>query len=109
MFTTILAIKPGANYLGVTVMDGRQLVFHTVKNIKSCSTHEKFILEASKIINRLVNFHQPDIVVQEQLCYVQSFASKRVVEIAKEIKKLSKNLTHREISPVIAKESICKG
>jgi len=65
-FYRILAINPGSRYLGISFFYGYTLRDWQIKNIRGCSEKQRFT-RARDIILRLIERHNPDVVVLKKL------------------------------------------
>ncbi len=107
----ILAIDPGARHLGVAVLEGSDLIYATVKNVKDQpkAPREK-ISKIEKIIARLIDTYRPDILAIEKTLTVQLKSSPLITPLTRAIKKqaTSKKLTISEYVPQAVRKFICE-
>ena len=102
----LLAIDPDTRKLGVAVMQDKQLLFYTVKTIKSSQDKLKQI---EKLINNLIENYEITILIIKKIpqCYVNA---KEITSIANYIKKLAQkiNIPVFQYTPKFACNSVCK-
>jgi Holliday junction resolvasome RuvABC endonuclease subunit len=107
----ILAIDPGTRHLGVAVLEGSDLIYATVKNVKdhSKSPQDK-LCKIEKIIARLISVYRPDILAIEKTLTVQLKSSPLITPLTRAIKKQaqSKKLTVCEYAPYAVRKFICQ-
>ncbi len=111
----ILAINPGTRYLGVAILKGQpksqaMLIYYSIKSINNRSTTHHILQEGREIINELIHYHQPDIVIQKKVFFVQEKKSERLKKLSEAIKILAKrkNLAYIEYAPTTVRKQICQ-
>ena len=107
----ILAIDPGTRYLGVAVLEGSDLIYATVKNVKEQSKAPKDkISKIEKIIARLIATYRPDILAIEKTLTVQLKSSPLITPLTRAIKKQAKckKLKVCEYVPQAVRKFICQ-
>jgi Holliday junction resolvasome RuvABC endonuclease subunit len=106
----ILAIDPGTRHLGVAVLEGSDLIYATVKNVKDQpKTPKNKICKIEKIIARLIAIYRPDILAIEKTLTVQLKSSPLITPLTRAIIKQakSKKLTVCEYVPNAVRKFIC--
>ncbi len=111
----ILAVNPGTRYIGVAILKGQpknqaKLIYYGIKSINNRSTTRHILQEGKEIINELLYYHQPDIVAQKKVFFVQEKNSERLNKLSEAIKILvkRKNLTYTEYAPTTVRKQICQ-
>jgi Holliday junction resolvasome RuvABC endonuclease subunit len=95
------------------------LVYYGIKNIsrdRSASNKKdqyitrQILQKGREIINELIHYHQPDIVVQKKFFSVQEKNSTRLNKLSDAIKVLvkKKNLAYVEYASTITRKKICQ-
>ena len=107
----ILAIDPGTRHLGVAVLEGSDLIYATVKNVKDQpKTPKDKVCKIEKIIARLIATYRPDILAIEKTLTVQLKSSPLITPLTRAIKKQarSKKLKVLEYAPKVVRQFICQ-
>lgn len=102
----LLAIDPDTRKLGVAVMQEQQLLFYTVKTIKSGQDKLKQI---EKLINNLIeNYEITTLIIKKIPQYYVN--AKEITNIANYVKKLTQkiNIPVFQYTPKFACNSVCK-
>ena len=107
----ILAIDPGTRHLGVAVLEGSDLIYATVKNVKDQpKTPKDKIYKIEKIVARLIDTYRPDILAIEKPLTVQLKSSPLITPLTRAIIKQakSKKLMVSEYAPNVVRKFICQ-
>lgn len=104
----ILAVDPGTRYLGVVVMEDDDLIFWAVKTIKMRQSDKERINEAKRIIQKLIDYYRPTILVIEKPKRHWNKQSKLLGIFCRIIKDTAKTnrLKVREFTPEEVREAI---
>jgi Holliday junction resolvasome RuvABC endonuclease subunit len=105
----ILAIDPGTRLMGVAILEGRELLYYGVKTIRRPKSPREILAEASRIIQNLIAYYQPTLIVIEKTFLIQKSASLLMV-LAEEIKNQAQrsNLQVFEYAPTYVREYLCQ-
>lgn len=105
----ILAVDPGSRYLGIAVMERGQLVHWGVKSIKMNQPPQKRINDAKKIVQKLIDFYQPQVLAIEKPLPHWSEQSKLLDKICEAIKETAKEnkVRVREFTPRQIRKNVC--
>jgi len=87
----ILAINPGSRYLGISFFYGYALRDWQIKNVRGCSEKQRFA-KARDIILRLIERHNPDVVVVKKL-----YPSRASIYLKKLGKQIEQSALRRKI------------
>lgn len=107
----ILAIKPGTRYLPMAVLDSQNLVYWANKRIRRPeTTNPQAIKRTREILNRLIDFWNPQAIAVEDIFYTQSKRVKALNVLAEEIGNIAKErkIKVHFYSPVEVRKFICK-
>jgi len=107
----ILAIAPGAQYVGLAVLEGEDLIWFGVKSFPGQKTVESLLESAKQIVEDFISRYQPSIVVVEDPFYTQARLSPLVRALHGAIKRWSRQRGLRVMSyrPTAVKERLCPG
>ncbi|MDD5773249.1 MAG: crossover junction endodeoxyribonuclease RuvC [bacterium] len=105
----ILAVDPGSRYLGVAALENNQLVYYGVRRIKTNQLAGERIKEAERIIQKLIDYYQPQVLAIEKPLYHWSKQSKLLDKICVVIKETAKEnkVRVREFTPEQIRKSVC--
>lgn len=105
----ILAVDPGTRYLGIVVMEDDELIYWAVKTIKMRQSDKERLSEAKKIIQRLIDYYRPQILVIEKPRPHWSKQSKLLNRVCGIIKgtAIANGLKVREFTPEEVRKAIC--
>ncbi len=68
----ILAIDPGTRYMGVAVLQGRDLIHYGVKDLRDQRPADELIRATRAVLHGLIRQHRPNVLAYEKTFYVQS-------------------------------------
>jgi len=107
--TKILAIDPGTRYIGIALLEGKELVYHGVRVIKAESPHEK-LREGKKIILRLIKDFRPDVLAVERAFFGRSCSSSLLNVLVDKIETIGRGERLKVVSyaPNTVRKFICK-
>ena len=88
--TRILAIDPGTREMGVALLEGDKLLYHGVKTIKRGKSPHETLKEGRKVILRLMEDFQPDILAVEKTFFANNRNTAVLNVFADEIKAIGK-------------------
>jgi len=71
-YSRILAIDPGTRFMGVALLEKGQLIYHAVKVIKRGKSPHQKLLNARRVVLRLIEDFKPDIVAVEEAFFAKS-------------------------------------
>ncbi len=107
----VLSLKPGTKYLGLAVLENKDLIYWKNKFIKSKRTEEKKVLNRVRVIlSKIIDFYHPKLIAIEKLAYPQAKESRLLNKIVKEIELMFKGKKLRVYfySPSEVKSFICR-
>lgn len=73
--TRILAIDPGTRYMGVAVLQGHDLLYYTVKDLRRQRPADALIRSTRKALLELIRHYRPAVLAYEKTFYVQQKTS----------------------------------
>src|SRR5437667_7736080 len=82
----IMAIDPGMQYLGVAVLEGEELIWYGIKTFPGRKAIPYMRTQVQQYLTKLLQIHQPDVLVVEEPFYVQSMLSKNLRTLTQDIK-----------------------
>ncbi len=105
----ILAIDPGTRHMGVALLENGKLVYHGVKVIKKQKTPHETLKEARKVVLRLINDLEPDVLVFEKTFFATNRNVALLNVLSDEIKAIGrrKGLRVMSFAPGTVKKFIC--
>src|SRR2546425_1829533 len=105
---TVLAIDPGTRQMGIAVLDGRELVYHGVKTLRSHGSPHERLQEARRVVLRLIRDFRPELLAVEHAFYSRSRNASLLNVLVEEIRTLGKQhgLTVRSLAPSTVKKGI---
>ena len=105
----ILAIDPGTKHMGVALLDNGSLIHFGVKIIKNRRSPHDILKACRKVILRLINDFQPEILVVEKTFFAKNRNSALLNVLGDEIKNIGrrKGLQVLSFAPSTMKKMIC--
>ena len=82
----IMAVDPGMQYLGVAILEGEELIWYGIKTFPGRKTLPYMRPEVQQYLTKLLQAHQPEVLVVEDPFYAQSMLSKNLRTLTQEIK-----------------------
>lgn len=86
----ILAIDPGTRYIGFALLDMGELVHYGVKTISKMKSSNETLMRGRKIILRLINDFQPQVLVVEKTFFANNKDSVLLNTFVKQIQAVGK-------------------
>lgn len=86
----ILAIDPGTRYIGFALLDKGELVHYGVKTISKMKSSNETLMRGRKIILRLINDFQPQVLVVEKTFFGNNKDSILLNTFVKQIQTIGK-------------------
>lgn len=107
----VLAIAPGAQFLGVAVLEGEELVSFGVKSFTGRKTVEILIPQVERYLDKLVAEHAPDMLVVEDVFYAQARLSPFLQPLIAALKRRGRRrgLRVKGYLPTTVKARLCTG
>src|SRR5712692_2154324 len=107
----ILAVAPGAQHLGLAVLEGEELIWFGVKAFPGRKTIKLLLERAKQYLEDLFYRHEPQILVVEDPFYAQARLSPLVRALTHAIKRWGRQEGIRVVShqPTTVKERLCVG
>jgi crossover junction endodeoxyribonuclease RuvC len=68
----ILGIDPGTKYIGFALLEKERLIHYGVKTILRMKTSKEILKEGKRVLSRLMDDFQPDILVVEKTFFANS-------------------------------------
>src|SRR5438093_9743249 len=87
---TVLAIDPGTRQIGIAVLDGRELVYHGVKTLRSHGSPQERLQEARRVVLRLIRDFRPQVLAVEHAFYSRSRNAALLNVLVEEIRTLAR-------------------
>jgi crossover junction endodeoxyribonuclease RuvC len=105
----ILAIDPGTRQMGIALLEKKKLIYHGVKVIKKQKSPSDTLREGRRIILRLINDFEPQILVVEKTFFANNRNSSLLNVFADEIRAIGrrKRLKVLSFAPSTVKKFIC--
>lgn len=105
----ILAIDPGTRHMGVALLDDGKLIYHAVKIIKKQNSAPATLKAGRKIVLRLINDLQPEVLVFEKTFFANSRNVALLNVLGDEIRNIGrrKGLNVLSFAPGTVKKFIC--
>jgi len=104
----VLAIDPGTKYMGVALLEGKKLIHHRVSVISEKSPRGK-IKAGKKLILRLIEDFNPDVLVVERSFFGKSCRSSLLNVLVKKIEDIGRRYMLEVLSyaPTTVRKFIC--
>jgi hypothetical protein len=108
---SILAIAPGARYLGFAVFAGKELVRFGVRSFPGKKTKANLLTQALALLETLSRRHRPTILVVEDLFYREARQSPLLQHLVPALKKWGKGRKLKTVTylPSVVKARFCMG
>jgi Holliday junction resolvasome RuvABC endonuclease subunit len=105
----ILAIDPGTREMGIAFFDDKKLIYHGVKVIKDGKTPHEKLREGRKIVLRLIEDFNPQVLVVEKAFFANNRNASLLNVLVDEIKAIGRRKRLKVISyaPSTIKKYIC--
>ena len=105
----ILAIDPGTRHMGVALLDGGRLVYHGVKNISGGGSPHDRLIEARRLVLRLIRDFRPNVLAIEKAFFANNRNVALLNVFVDDIRAIArrKKLTVVGFAPSTVKKWIC--
>lgn len=107
----ILAVAPGTRHLGLAFFEGEELVRFGIKTFEGRKTERTLLPQISQYLDELLEAHQPNILVVEDVFYAQARLSPLLRRLITSVKRSGrkKGLRIASYLPTTVKERLCSG
>jgi Holliday junction resolvasome RuvABC endonuclease subunit len=107
----VLALAPGAQHLGIAVLEGNELVKFGVKSFEGKKTERTLVPRVEEYLNQFLDGHQPTVLAVEDVYYVQARLSPLLWALTAAVKRWGRKKGLRVASylPTTVKERLCEG
>jgi len=104
----IMGIDPGSSLMGISILDGDDLIYYAVKNLKKYRPEYQLRKAINKILNQIIFEYNVKTLILEQGWFSQS-ASPLFMTVYETIIRVAKknNLKIEQISPLTTRRIIC--
>jgi Holliday junction resolvasome RuvABC endonuclease subunit len=105
----ILGIDPGTRLTGVVVLEGNNLLYYAVKQLRHMRPAIRLTQATRKVISDLVERFQPDVLAYETSYYVQQTGSLLLQNQEREIRWCAKaaGINGVAYSPLYVRQQLC--
>lgn len=105
----ILAIDPGTREMGIALLEGSKLLYHGVESVPKQKSPHETLQVGRKIILRLINDFQPQILVVEKTFFANNRSAALLNVFVDEIRAIGKRkgLEVIRYAPNTVKKFIC--
>jgi len=105
----ILAIDPGTREMGIALLEGRKLIYHGVKQIKSAPSPAERLREARQVVMTLLKDFRPQTLVVEKAFFANNRNASLLNVLVDEIRALGRRRGLKVLSfaPSTVKKHIC--
>lgn len=107
----ILAINPGTRHLGLAVFEGADLIYTTIKVVKTKQmADKKVLLKLEGMILALIDDFMPDMLALEEPLPIQMQRSPLLIRMFNRISEIGKreNIEVKSYSPPVIRQFICQ-
>lgn len=104
-----LAIDPGTRQIGIAILDGPKLVYHTVHVVTDRSTGETILRDVRELFQRLLHDFAPNRVIVERTFLSKSSNIALLTVVADEVLRLARRLglPCGSIAPCTVRKALC--
>ena len=107
----VLAIAPGAQHLGLAILEGEELLWFGIRSFAGRKTERDLVTRAARYLNEVVAAHRPDILAVEEPFYAQTRLSTPIRALTQWLKRWGKREGFRVLAylPTTVKEQLLTG
>jgi len=105
----VLGIDPGTRLMGVAVLEGDDLLYYAVKELRRMRPAFQLKRATGEVIRDLIERFRPDVIAYEKTFYVQQASSHLLVDQEHEIGRLgmAAGLRVAGYSPLYVRQQLC--
>ena len=81
-----MAVDPGMQHLGVAILEGEELIWYGIKTFPGRKTLPYMRPQVQQYLTKVLQTHQPQVLVVEEPFYAQSMLSKNLRTLTQDIK-----------------------
>jgi Holliday junction resolvasome RuvABC endonuclease subunit len=105
----VLAIDPGTSLMGVAVLEGNDLLYYGVKELKRYRPASRLMRATQNVVSDLIDHYAPTVIAYEESVYVQQLGSAMLRVVEREIRRTAKAAGLHGVSytPADVRQSLC--
>jgi Holliday junction resolvasome RuvABC endonuclease subunit len=105
----VLGIDPGTRLTGIVVLEGDDLIYYAVKELRRMRPGFQLMRATRDAVNDVIERFSPDVVAYETSYYIQQTTSPLLGEQEREIRRLGKAAGLKVVaySPLYVRQQLC--